>query len=243
MSDLTDALERILIYLEEHESLEYARFESLQEGLTREEIDDLTAGLPFRLPVEVYELYQWGNGAWVDEEWHGQYFMGEIFLPLETAVAIYEAITQPLSKEDYEQYYYFSSGYSGLIDLNWADELINSIDEGTFAWARIVWHPRLFPIFWSYDTVKGCHAVVVDSVQQDTSPIISVDFVGGKYDEYPIIYSNLTKMVQAEAECYKAGLRQKPKDQHEPSEIWGKVSEIHRKYQDYPQKWWLVPDF
>lgn len=34
----------------------------LQPGLTRQQIDDLTASLPFALAEEVYELYQWRNG-------------------------------------------------------------------------------------------------------------------------------------------------------------------------------------
>ena len=33
-----------------------------QPGLKPEEIDEITKHLPFRLPEEVYELYQWRNG-------------------------------------------------------------------------------------------------------------------------------------------------------------------------------------
>ncbi|UBF29189.1 SMI1/KNR4 family protein [Kovacikia minuta CCNUW1] len=243
MSVLTDALERILICLEGHELLGNTRFESLQEGLTREEIDELTAELPFRLPVEAYDLYQWGNGAWMDEEWHGKYFLGEVFLPLETAIAIYETITQPFSEEDY-----FPEDYSSLMEVCWGDELINSLDGGEFSWARKVWHPRLFPIFWAYDTTKGCHTVVGDSVQQDTSPVLAVDFVGDDYGEYLIAYSSLTKLVQAEAECYEASLyyesdpRYKAKDWQAFPEVWKRLSEIRRKYKDDPQRWWEAPD-
>lgn len=95
MSPLKDGLERILSHLEENE-LEIARFESLQPGLTFEKIDSITATLPFRLPLEVYQLYQWGNGAWKDEEWYGKYFLGNVFLPLESAVEIYQTITNTL---------------------------------------------------------------------------------------------------------------------------------------------------
>ncbi len=35
---------------------------ALQPGLTREEIDEITTDFPFKLPEEVYELYQWRNG-------------------------------------------------------------------------------------------------------------------------------------------------------------------------------------
>ena len=34
----------------------------LQPGLKREEIDEITKDLPFKLPEEVYEIYQWRNG-------------------------------------------------------------------------------------------------------------------------------------------------------------------------------------
>lgn len=35
---------------------------ALQHGLTREEIDEITKDFSFKLPEEVYELYQWRNG-------------------------------------------------------------------------------------------------------------------------------------------------------------------------------------
>jgi len=33
-----------------------------QPGLRREEIDEITKHLPFKLPEEAYELYEWRNG-------------------------------------------------------------------------------------------------------------------------------------------------------------------------------------
>ena len=33
-----------------------------QPGLKSKEIDEITKDLPFKLPQEVYELYQWRNG-------------------------------------------------------------------------------------------------------------------------------------------------------------------------------------
>ena len=59
MSLLTESLEQILIQLEQKDP-EIAA--SLQPGLTREEIDEIVKYLPFKLPEEVYELYQWRNG-------------------------------------------------------------------------------------------------------------------------------------------------------------------------------------
>ncbi|BAY07672.1 SMI1/KNR4 family protein [Calothrix sp. NIES-2098] len=34
----------------------------LQPGLKPEEIDNIAKDLPFKLPEEIYELYQWQNG-------------------------------------------------------------------------------------------------------------------------------------------------------------------------------------
>ena len=38
----------------------------LQLGLKPEEIDEITKDLPFKLPEELYELYQWRNGLLKD---------------------------------------------------------------------------------------------------------------------------------------------------------------------------------
>ena len=59
MSALIEALERILKYRLKHDSLVA---EELQPGLTRAQIDELVKALPFSLPEELYELYQWRNG-------------------------------------------------------------------------------------------------------------------------------------------------------------------------------------
>ncbi|MEH1940439.1 MAG: SMI1/KNR4 family protein [Nostoc sp.] len=58
-SILTESLDRILKSLEEKDP-EIASL--LQPGLTRKEIDEITKDLPFKLPEELYELYQWRNG-------------------------------------------------------------------------------------------------------------------------------------------------------------------------------------
>ncbi|MEH1969991.1 hypothetical protein [Nostoc sp.] len=81
MSLLTDALDRVLNWFQDHEDLEFAHFESLELGLTYEEIEEkVTDLLPFRLPKEVYELYQWGNGACIGEERYARFFNDYVFL-------------------------------------------------------------------------------------------------------------------------------------------------------------------
>lgn len=57
MSELTNALNRIVSWLEKHPSENYASVDVLQPGLSYEQIERRVAGLPFKLPGEVYELY------------------------------------------------------------------------------------------------------------------------------------------------------------------------------------------
>lgn len=59
MSALIEALERIRKLHLKHQPLVA---EELQPGLTRGQIDELVKDLPFSLPEELYELYQWRNG-------------------------------------------------------------------------------------------------------------------------------------------------------------------------------------
>ncbi|NEO86020.1 MAG: hypothetical protein F6J87_17450 [Spirulina sp. SIO3F2] len=63
MSQLTEALNRIMKWLEKHQP-EYAA--SFLPGLSRQEIDKLIAPLNLCIPEEIYELYQWRNGRSVE---------------------------------------------------------------------------------------------------------------------------------------------------------------------------------
>jgi hypothetical protein len=58
MSLLTDALTYVKLHLEEFYP---AGVLDLQEGLTIAEAEKITEVLPFKLPFEVYELYQWAQ--------------------------------------------------------------------------------------------------------------------------------------------------------------------------------------
>lgn len=77
MSELTNALNRILNWFENNKP---SIIESLQPGLSIEEIDEKVKDLPFRLTQEVYELYQWRNGMIDDGSCFFKYYR---FLPLE----------------------------------------------------------------------------------------------------------------------------------------------------------------
>lgn len=89
MSTLTSALDRILNWLQQHDPKTVA---SLQPGLTLEEIEEQVKILPFRIPIEIYELYQWRNGTR-----NRSPFMHEFinFLPLDDveygAISLYQS--------------------------------------------------------------------------------------------------------------------------------------------------------
>lgn len=129
----------------------------LQPGLKREKIDEITKDLPFKLPEEVYELYQWrnglSNGIGAIESGCLNHVTGH-FNPLETAiqgikkVKIYEELAYflPLFKFDHENHE--SGGYffavflfkniffvfifyfdDDFLDLEYDDDILDLKDE------------------------------------------------------------------------------------------------------------------
>lgn len=219
MSALTDALDRILSWLEEHEDLDFARFESLQPGLTYEEIEEKVADLlPFRLPKEVYELYQWGNGAWYDEEYWARFFHNRTFLSLESALDMYFDLTEP--DEDADKWKF---------PFMWSDS----------------WNTRWFPIFQEQDN-RGFYVVVIGEEQKETTPILDI-FLEDFDDEPFIIFPTVTKMMLAEAELYESSyylqidkLKQLSYDSQSRyrSALDEEAKYISQKYQDMPMKVW-----
>lgn len=83
MSVLTDNLEYILDWLKRNKP---AFAFSLQPGLSPTEIQERVEDLPFSLPAEVYELYQWRNGVGYGDEDFAGFFPGYVFLSLEKAL-------------------------------------------------------------------------------------------------------------------------------------------------------------
>lgn len=85
-SDLANALDRILRWIEQHKP---SYVTHLQPGLSLAEIEEIVGNLSIQLPLEFCQLYQWRNGAregdlgretaWLFENW--------TFLPLQEAVA------------------------------------------------------------------------------------------------------------------------------------------------------------
>lgn len=82
MSELTDGLDRIYKRLSNRAPY---RVSQLTPGISLEEINKMAQCLPFNLPSEVHELYQWHNG-------HGFNFIFENyeFPSLRSAIILYE---------------------------------------------------------------------------------------------------------------------------------------------------------
>jgi hypothetical protein len=176
MSLLTDALDRVLNWFQDHEDLEFAHFQSLELGLTHEEIEEkVTELLPFRLPKEVYKLYQWGNGACIGEEEYARFFNDYVFLSLDSAL---------------KRYFYFTT--------------IDKFDEPDIVFFKSNFNRQWFPILEDVDA-QNYYFVVINEVQTETTPVLQINFED-IYDDPYIIYPTLTKMMLAEAECYEAGV-------------------------------------
>ncbi|MEH1808631.1 SMI1/KNR4 family protein [Nostoc sp.] len=147
MSLLTDALDRVLNWFEQNDDLDFAHFESLQPGLKYEEIEEkVTDLLPFRLPKEVYELYQWGNGAWIGEEIYARFFDDYLFLSLESALKVYCNLTA-IEQEDDPCVVVLKSNFN----VQW------------------------FPILEDVDS-RGYCVVVINEIQTETTPVLQINF-------------------------------------------------------------------
>jgi hypothetical protein len=82
MTDLILGLERILDRLTLHVP---DRVSTMKAGLAPDEIEEIVSILPFKLPPEVYELYQWRDGL------HANFlFENYEFLSLKSAVYTYQ---------------------------------------------------------------------------------------------------------------------------------------------------------
>ena len=92
MSKLTEALEKIMVWLQLYKP-ECA--ESFQSGLTRTAIQNILGELAFQLPEEFYELYQWRNGNM--RKASSVVFPPLGFLPLEEALEIHLALIKRAS--------------------------------------------------------------------------------------------------------------------------------------------------
>ena len=98
MSELTESLECIRNWLGKNSPYEFSR---LKAGLSRDEIDALVKDLPFTIPEEVYELYQWHDGS-VDRFIRGNYN----FLSLTEAINKYHEEMGEIRYDSREEAYF-----------------------------------------------------------------------------------------------------------------------------------------
>ncbi|MBD2197706.1 MULTISPECIES: HEAT repeat domain-containing protein [Calothrix] len=171
MSFLTETLERIFKHLQQYRP-EVALL--LKPGLTIEAIQSQIHDLPFCLPQEVYELYQWHNGIDYsnlskNENFHLDinFIPGLDFLPLEEAIK---------SSKEIEE---FRNEYTSPEDENC--------------------HKPWFPIFGSDDLEYLI--VFGDSVNNENSPIMHCHLGGGSLPKFQ--YPNLITFMMVVAECYE----------------------------------------
>jgi len=90
MSELTDALEKLS---RQFDLKELHTMKRMQPGLSRAEIAELAKPLPFALPEEVIELFEWRNGlrdciGWDDME-AACFFEGSDPMSLQRAIELY----------------------------------------------------------------------------------------------------------------------------------------------------------
>lgn len=97
---LTNAMERILKGMQKYD----AQIASLlQPGLSFWEIEEKVRVLPFRLPQEIYELYQWRNGFIPVKSEVFASFWGHDFFSLDWLIKKYFDTIEDLKK--YSDFY------------------------------------------------------------------------------------------------------------------------------------------
>ncbi|MFB6275049.1 MAG: HEAT repeat domain-containing protein [Halothece sp.] len=172
MKALTNALNRILHWHQQHHT-EWV--ESKQPGLTTEEIKIKTQELPFRLPTEVYELYQWCNGTSGDVP----FFPSYRFLSLEEAVDLYHSEIKEVEIDKLQQEDYYD--IAQLAPFSWP------------SFQNQYW----LPIF---DFDGEIYFLSCDTEQRDGAPV----WYYFPESVFPRLYfSNLTSMLLAITECYE----------------------------------------
>jgi hypothetical protein len=112
MSELTEGLDRICRRFEVYEP---HRIRALGQGLSLEVIEERVQDLPFKLPSEVYELYEWHDGL---EDW-SFLFENYHFLSLKRSVYEYQSELKQIQCDFPEVANLFQ--YRFPIFQNWAD--------------------------------------------------------------------------------------------------------------------------
>lgn len=146
MSLITQSCDRLLTCLQEHFPWDAERF---QPGLSREEIEQKAQELPFSLPEEVYELYQWWNGN----------PSGNLLIPGKLAGC--------------QNYFWFMLSLEGAINIYFLRGDIGSLRKRSGE--HITWNRHWFPIFQSLHE-RLFHAI---EIGKETSAIFLFDLKEG----------------------------------------------------------------
>lgn len=103
MSKLTEGLERIEAWLKINMP---SRASELRPGLARDDIEEQVKDLPFNLPEEVYQLYEWHDGN-VDR----LVFENYDFLSLKAAIGAYYESLGEISYHNKKEAYFFEQSF------------------------------------------------------------------------------------------------------------------------------------
>ncbi|MEH1934323.1 MAG: hypothetical protein V7L14_11495 [Nostoc sp.] len=202
MSLLTDALDRILNWLQQKKPF-YAS--SLQPGLVYEEIEEKVKSLPFRLPREVYELYQWRNGMCCigKGEKIAQFFHGYTFLSLENAIDQYNQLMELWddAELDYEWNKDLNEELAEMVDMTNGFIIPELNKEENELQVEIVnadiWKSDWFPIFY-----HDPQSYIIVACKHQYFAFISEIYLETMEDGEPeIIFDSLTNLMLGIAEC------------------------------------------
>jgi hypothetical protein len=177
MSLVKQSCDRLLACLQERFPWDAERFQS---GLSREEIEEKSRELPFPLPEEIYELYQWRNGN----------PSGNLLIPGKLAAC--------------QNYFWFMLPLESAISTYLLHREVNNLRRGDNG--DIVWNRHWFPIFQSlheklfhvvemgketskiffFDPKEGDHQRLCDSLTELL--VVEADFFEEQSKEQPWLY-------------------------------------------------------
>ncbi|MEH2263124.1 SMI1/KNR4 family protein [Nostoc sp.] len=212
MSELTDELDYIWGWVQST-SLEFV--DCYNQGLTRQQVDEIVKVMPFKLSDEIYELYQWRNGI-ADLGFKNYSPLVEFLFP------------DQLFSNSPTSFYTLQDSISNYHDL-WQIEESIMINKPYDSYKG--WDQKWFPIA-SFENKRILYVVG----DLDPSPIYLVDYI---FLDNPLrVYKSLISMISVIAECCELGLYQIIQDEYGEEDMIIRIDEdklelekeIYRKY-------------
>ena len=186
MSELTDELEYIMDWLKST-NLEFV--DCYNPGLNRQQIDTLTEDFPFRLPDEIYELYQWRNGKAELGDNNGYppvefFFLRQYnndfkldFLPLKYAMEEYKSLLRATIDDFWHENWFPIASFEGKVVLYVVSDMNPS---PVFTWDNILGtQPRV------YKDLTSMISVIAECCEFDVYQIIPDEY-GYNEDDFII---------------------------------------------------------